>query len=372
MLFREHLKEYTKEELIVVARSFGLKNYSKLRKAKLIDAVTEAFCSEDMLRARLACLTDKQLAIFRKACSEPQEILVDDATDAMRMCIQELGDFEEITDYFTVYEEVAKAFSAIDDDDFKEDQRKKGWLIKCTDFFANYYGMAPLEIIYKLFHSKVKGTLEEMMDLLLEMPIDAVGAILLSMESLGMQDWPVSDPIYSDYGILVKLEMLEDEEFDNLLEQQMDKDFYIPSAIQIEEMYTYGYEKSSLAYQRLHTFFRKKIGMPPEQAEILCLQVWANSYEGESPTEIMHMLSEDVVFDSEKQIEEFVDLLMKAHNETRLRENRGHKPNELAGSVFSNEIPTIAPAIRSENKVYPNDPCPCGSGKKYKKCCGRK
>lgn len=23
-------------------------------------------------------------------------------------------------------------------------------------------------------------------------------------------------------------------------------------------------------------------------------------------------------------------------------------------------------------KVYPNDPCPCGSGKKYKKCCGKK
>ena len=27
---------------------------------------------------------------------------------------------------------------------------------------------------------------------------------------------------------------------------------------------------------------------------------------------------------------------------------------------------------RSEKKVYPNDPCPCGSGKKYKQCCGRK
>ncbi len=24
------------------------------------------------------------------------------------------------------------------------------------------------------------------------------------------------------------------------------------------------------------------------------------------------------------------------------------------------------------DKIYPNDPCPCGSGKKYKKCCGRK
>ena len=27
--------------------------------------------------------------------------------------------------------------------------------------------------------------------------------------------------------------------------------------------------------------------------------------------------------------------------------------------------------IIKEAKVYPNDPCPCGSGKKYKKCCGR-
>ena len=28
--------------------------------------------------------------------------------------------------------------------------------------------------------------------------------------------------------------------------------------------------------------------------------------------------------------------------------------------------------VVKETKVYPNDPCPCGSGKKYKKCCGRK
>ncbi len=30
-----------------------------------------------------------------------------------------------------------------------------------------------------------------------------------------------------------------------------------------------------------------------------------------------------------------------------------------------------APVRKIERKVYPNDPCPCGSGKKYKKCCGR-
>ena len=30
------------------------------------------------------------------------------------------------------------------------------------------------------------------------------------------------------------------------------------------------------------------------------------------------------------------------------------------------------PVRRAQDKVYPNDPCPCGSGKKYKQCCGRK
>lgn len=28
--------------------------------------------------------------------------------------------------------------------------------------------------------------------------------------------------------------------------------------------------------------------------------------------------------------------------------------------------------IRKGKKIFPNDPCPCGSGKKYKQCCGRK
>ncbi|MGL6197920.1 MAG: preprotein translocase subunit SecA [Lachnospiraceae bacterium] len=36
------------------------------------------------------------------------------------------------------------------------------------------------------------------------------------------------------------------------------------------------------------------------------------------------------------------------------------------------ETAVKAPKKREEKKVYPNDPCPCGSGKKYKQCCGRR
>ena len=35
------------------------------------------------------------------------------------------------------------------------------------------------------------------------------------------------------------------------------------------------------------------------------------------------------------------------------------------------ETATNAPKRRASAKIYPNDPCPCGSGKKYKQCCGR-
>lgn len=33
-------------------------------------------------------------------------------------------------------------------------------------------------------------------------------------------------------------------------------------------------------------------------------------------------------------------------------------------------VPKQIPIVK-EKKIYPNDPCPCGSGKKYKKCCGK-
>ena len=47
---------------------------------------------------------------------------------------------------------------------------------------------------------------------------------------------------------------------------------------------------------------------------------------------------------------------------------------EVAKVTGTNKDDTVAraPKKRVQEKVYPNDPCPCGSGKKYKQCCGRK
>ena len=39
---------------------------------------------------------------------------------------------------------------------------------------------------------------------------------------------------------------------------------------------------------------------------------------------------------------------------------------------FREAVKAVSLSAGELKKIYPNDPCPCGSGKKYKKCCGRK
>ncbi len=45
---------------------------------------------------------------------------------------------------------------------------------------------------------------------------------------------------------------------------------------------------------------------------------------------------------------------------------------ELSKPAVSGDEDWKPKPLVKDKKIYPNDPCPCGSGKKYKKCCGRK
>ena len=415
MFLREYLTKYTKEELLDQARSFEIKKCSGLRKADLINRIVDTFCAEEMLRSRLACLTKEQMDLFRKACISPTAVSVNEVVDAMQLCRYWIGYFEDPTDRFCVFEDVAVAFSKIDDKAFQLKQCRKGWLVKCIHFFIQYYGIAPIEVIYEMYRQKVKDSIDEMIGMLWEMPVDIVESCLFTMDKLGMEGWPKENPLYSEKGIFVHLQLFEDAEFDYLLRQQMDKDFYIPSAQQIDEICRIGYEASSSAYKKLESFFTKKLKFSYEQAVTWCLQVWANSYEGESPSKIINKMTEANIEFEEKMINELLELLVAAHNNTRMKENRGYKPSEMVRKKSVDKMPTIVPAssnaaailkdaapqleamgvpvnlkgntdviqttmfpsglngepIRVEKKIYPNDPCPCGSGKKYKKCCGK-
>ena len=57
---------------------------------------------------------------------------------------------------------------------------------------------------------------------------------------------------------------------------------------------------------------------------------------------------------------ERADYFYKLEDEEKSKARSFHR-------AYEKEVSQIKP-----KKIYPNDPCPCGSGKKYKKCCGKK
>ena len=81
--------------------------------------------------------------------------------------------------------------------------------------------------------------------------------------------------------------------------------------------------------------------------------------------------SHSLIFDGEKQLHEFVNLLMIAKNNSRIWQNKGHTPSELH-EIFSkrNENRVTFPTLQ-RTQIGRNDPCPCGSGNKFKKCCAK-
>ena len=75
------------------------------------------------------------------------------------------------------------------------------------------------------------------------------------------------------------------------------------------------------------------------------------------------------IFNGKEQLREFLDLVMQAKNNLRIWENNGYTPEEMFElSSKRNEPPEQVRVVQAPI-IGRNDLCPCGSGKKYKKCC---
>lgn len=101
------------------------------------------------------------------------------------------------------------------------------------------------------------------------------------------------------------------------------------------------------------------------------------------PTLIIQYLQSWIEFPSYQFVQVLTEQIMDLYNNTRQWVLKGHTPNELLQKEknFLKPMPTkpfqaghpTAKVIDfvTRTKIGRNDPCPCGSGKKYKRCCGR-
>ena len=77
--------------------------------------------------------------------------------------------------------------------------------------------------------------------------------------------------------------------------------------------------------------------------------------------DMMMQIRADIVF-------HIFHLNLDMFDEHEIEERRERELEEL--NMIGGDETSTKQAARAVNKVGRNDPCPCGSGKKYKKCCG--
>ena len=401
---KEFLLEETKETLQEMAKDLHLTRYKSLDKNSLAEKISDEILKTEVMAKRMLLLSDAEIREFEKAVAKENGYYPD------RKEMENLEKLYNLTyvmlysdDYAEVPREAAEIYRTINTPAYQEERRGTYWLYHCLMMVDLLYACAPAAIVCRMMKKCLDRKVEraELESLWANIPDELNPCILL------------------DDKVIVK-EALKDNVYLRIEASQGDKKFYIPSSDEIVEYTENGYPVSDPYYSRLKTFFIEELDMDLDKSEEYMPAIWNRVSMGNSLADIMEMLGgQGIVFPSEKAMRKFVSLMTDVNNHTRMLSNRGWTPNEMLRQMpaapdgrkpaivpmsseaarllgeaadelkergfdvdldyNADEITTMSMpdgisgrTVVGKKKIYPNDPCPCGSGKKYKKCCGRK
>ena len=375
MSLRDKIGLYTVEDLRNYAYYLGLKKYSKLRKNDLADAVTRRLLEPEVMFYRMSIFDDEAIKIFEKGigrrceCSEEELRII--------ASLNEIGYVAVSGKFYFVFDDAAEIWKQVADKKFHDYRKRASWVWKCVNWAEEMYAVTPTDVLLDVINVKK-------------------GMRMAEQELIGIFDHFPQDNLWTERSsdLFVSVDYAEDE---NLLRdlqmRQAGKDFYIPAVSEVEEFFRTGALLSTPEYQKLKSFLIRKLGVPEKEAEDILVDLWDRISNDDDFHGSVQWFMEKFVLESESQLREIIDLYMAAANNTRMAFNRGHKPTEIhrSSKIGPGRMPTImagsshaakmlaeaAPELKKMGfgvdlkKIYPNDPCPCGSGKKYKKCCGK-
>lgn len=185
--------------------------------------------------------------------------------------------------------------------------------------------------------------------------------------------------VYDHWDYFVHESIIESDDFDDQLKQSKNKPFYIPKQEELLKYRDDFYFEKNKQYMELLNYVKNIFFNGDEQkADYLCDDIQLICQMGFDIQEVFDLFNiKGVEFKDEKQLNEVMQLLMELANHTRIWENNGHTPDELFEKYEKSNLRPLPEkpfdsnvnSIKTGKKIGRNDPCPCGSGKKYKKCC---
>lgn len=248
------------------------------------------------------------------------------------------------------------------------------------DAAANLYGVIPASKLLEIYNSQnVPVSKEAFYAFAQVLRHEVSGYVLLSREEIrkGM-----SIPKPEQYEV-VNWDVLEggQEDYFAFLGERINKPYRI---LPREEFLRYAQLETfpdTLQSTAMLAYLRRKKAMLNRSPEEICQAIRmmiAGDYTLDSIMDVLTKLGFRI--DSEEDADAFMQRWQALNNHTRKWLNRGYTPMELsnrAGIGPENQVsffddPQVLEMPEPENrKVGRNDPCPCGSGLKYKKCCGK-
>ena len=175
--------------------------------------------------------------------------------------------------------------------------------------------------------------------------------------------------VYRD-GYIISNWLKEDDLWKSILEIQAKYAFYVPT--KKEDFLYYGKAENQVPgkiYNELRAYLRTDKKLSEYYIGAVCNIVndliFADYQKATILEKIVKLqMGSTYLFKTRQDIKLLSIYIDKIMQNTRLIRYRGHTAIEL-GLIKGDSI--IGPL----RKFYPNDRCPCGSGKKYKICCGR-
>ncbi|WP_138419639.1 YecA family protein [Aquibacillus sediminis] len=140
----------------------------------------------------------------------------------------------------------------------------------------------------------------------------------------------------------------------------------------------HDYVEKNDSYKQLVSFLTQNYEINELDAESLVEECVYATRIGQGPNEVMQFLSYQFEFNNAATVQALMDHVVQLMNNTREWFLKGYMSTELREKETKHLQPlSTAQSNRNLNeptkavKIGRNEPCPCGSGKKYKKCCGK-
>ena len=178
-----------------------------------------------------------------------------------------------------------------------------------------------------------------------------------------------SDFYYQD-GYFIKNSLQENNLWKTIFELHSKYNFYIPE--KKEEFLQYGKQENNVPgkiYNEFRVYLRNDKKLPEHYIRAICQLVYEMLRANHPTVSILTKLVDIQIgyshpFKTHQDVQTLSLHINKILQNSRLIKYRGHTAIEV-GAVTKEAI--IGPLKR----FYPNDKCPCGSGEKYKICCGK-